>query len=82
MARREWLERKQMKLYCVHFHDYYDGAMLSWYSSKKEANKQLKQQQKKQRTSLGPEEIYQVTFPRGKANIIRWLNTHCNRNNG
>ena len=67
-----------MKMYKLTVLDAQEGAMVSWFSSKTEAEATQKQLKGVGETTL----IQSIEFPTGKKAIIEWLNTNYNRDNG
>lgn len=69
-----------MKIYKRQWNDDFEGTCISWHASKKEAE---------DKSSLDTNDIDDasitieaVNFPATKQGVLRWLNTHLNRDNG
>lgn len=72
-----------MRLHRVKFHDPDQGEALFWFGTKREAQQKLRQLQKdRTHEQQGAEEVEQVEVPTKKEELISWLNTNLDRNNG
>ena len=85
-AYQRQLRSKGMKLYKVVFQDSEEGVCLMWFSSKREADKALCELQdearKMNRHPHGPECVDEVDVPTRKKELLQWLNSNFNRDNG
>jgi hypothetical protein len=72
-----------MKIYrCTKNHKDF-GNMLSWHSSKREADAELRRFQKERGDSPnGPEDVDVVDVPTDRAGLLAWLNAHFDCDNG
>ena len=59
------------------------GDTISWHSSRKSAESELKSlQSQRAEPPTGPEGIECVDFPAGKKDVIQWLNSNLQNDNG
>jgi hypothetical protein len=71
-----------VKIYRTAFHDADEGTILSWHSSRREAEKALRELQAGRDRPQGVEEVEQVILPTDRAGMLRWLNARFDRDNG
>lgn len=72
-----------MKIYRCTKNDADMGSLLSWHSSKREAEAKLKRHQRERgETACGPECVEAEDIPTDRAGLIGWLNRNFDTNNG
>lgn len=67
-----------MKLYRCNWRDQDLGYRISWHASKREAENAMRQLDK----TAHPEGVESVNVPTTKRELITWLNSHYNSDNG
>lgn len=72
-----------MKIYRCTIYDRDLGTLLSWHSSRREAEQALRREQRERgEPAVGPEGVDAVEIPTDRTGLILWLNTHFDSNNG
>lgn len=71
-----------MKIYRCNKSDRDEGTVVSWHSSKREAEKELREYQSNFFYAAPNESVTCVEIPTDKAGLIRWLNSVFTRDNG
>ena len=72
-----------MIVYRVSFHDPSEGTMLSWYSTKRQAEAALRKLQfESPNEPQGVETVDAIDIPTTRKGLIAWLNRNFNTDNG
>ena len=72
-----------MKIYRCNFYCPVMGNTISWHSSRKSAEDELRSLQlQRAEPPVGPEGIECVDFPTRKKDVIQWLNSNLKSDNG
>ena len=72
-----------MKVYKATLYNVDMGAMLQWFSNKREADKAVREHVAQLDSDpVGPCDVQTVEIATDRAGLLRWLNTHFTTNNG
>jgi hypothetical protein len=71
-----------VKVYRLTFHAADEGAMLSWHSSKRDAERALRERRQEFGEAQGPDDIEAIDIPTDRAGLLTWLNREVTLDNG
>ncbi len=71
-----------MKIYRCAFHDASLGLMLTWHSSRRQAEHELRRLQSQRDAPSGVEAVELVEIPTDRNGLLSWLNRNFGSDNG
>ena len=75
-----------MKIYRVTFHDDHMGAVLTWHSSRRSAERELAKYRRDERElpeiQRSEMEVHKINIPTTRKGLIAWLNRNFQSDNG